>query len=354
MGMSPRNPLRWGILSTARIGRQNWRAILRSGQNVVTAVASRDPARAQAFIDENQSETPMPESPRAFGRYEDLIACPEVDAIYLPLPTGLRSEWVRRAARAGKHVLAEKPCARNAEELSADLAACRASGVQYMDGVMFMHHPRLAHLGQLLHRRRALGGLRRVDSCFSFAGGADFTTENIRAQSALEPLGCLGDLGWYCLRLSLWAMEWRLPTRVRGHALTSHAGVPMEFSGELAYADGTSCGFFCSFHSPPQQWAQLSGTVANLGLDDFVHAREPDAARYTLNHQPVLEPCATDRDVAAHEVLMFRNFAAQIASGTLNPDWPLWSLLTQLCLDACQRSATENGRAVEIEPLPAA
>ena len=138
--------LRFGFLSTANIGRKNWKAIFHSGNSVVTAVASRDVERSRKFIRECQAEAPFETPPAALGSYEELLASKNVDAIYFPLPTGLRQEWVVRAAEAGKHVLCEKPCARNAAELEAMLSACRKNRVQFMDGVMFMHNPRLGQI----------------------------------------------------------------------------------------------------------------------------------------------------------------------------------------------------------------
>src|SRR6266699_1426080 len=99
--------LRWGILSTAGIARKNWKAIRNSGNSVVTAVASRDISRSREFIADCQRENPFDTAPAALGSYEELIALPNVDAIYIPIPTGMRKEWVVRAAGAGKHVLCE-------------------------------------------------------------------------------------------------------------------------------------------------------------------------------------------------------------------------------------------------------
>ena len=101
--------LRIGFLSTAGIGRKNWKAIFNSGNCVVAAVASRDVQKSLKFIDECQREFPFTETPRAFGSYEELIASPDVDAVYIPLPTGLRKEFVLRAAAAGKHILCGQP-----------------------------------------------------------------------------------------------------------------------------------------------------------------------------------------------------------------------------------------------------
>jgi len=111
-----------------------------------------------------------------------------VDAIYIPLPTGLRKEFVLRAAAAGKHILCEKPCATNAAGLEEMLAACRANSVQFMDGVMFMHSPRLARVREILDDGKSVGEIRRISSAFSFYAGGNFFRDNIRANGALEPI----------------------------------------------------------------------------------------------------------------------------------------------------------------------
>ena len=128
--------LRIGFLSTAGIGKKNWKAIFNSGNCVVAAVASRDVNKSLKYIADCQRKLAFAETPRAFGSYEELIASPDVDAVYIPLPTGLRKEFVLRAAAAGKHVLCEKPCAANAAELEEMLAVCRKNSVQFLDGVM--------------------------------------------------------------------------------------------------------------------------------------------------------------------------------------------------------------------------
>ena len=104
--------LRIGFLSTANIGRQNWKAVFSSGNCVVTAVASRDLERSRRFIAENQEKAAFATPPAPLDSYEALLASKDVDAVYIPLPTGLRREWVVRAAEAGKHVVCEKPCAK--------------------------------------------------------------------------------------------------------------------------------------------------------------------------------------------------------------------------------------------------
>src|SRR3954470_2638955 len=188
--------LRWGILSTAQIARKNWKAIRNSGNSTAVAVASRDANRCQQFIAECQSDCPMEAPPRAFASYQELLASKEIDAVYIPLPTGLRKEWVIRAAEAGKHIVCEKPCATSVADLREMLDACRQHRVQFMDGVMFMHSRRLGEMRAVLDDNASVGEVRRITSAFGFRGAEDFFTQNIRVNSELEPFGCLGDLGW--------------------------------------------------------------------------------------------------------------------------------------------------------------
>ena len=335
--------------------------------STLTAVASRDPDRARAFIGECQSDVPFPIAPAATG-YDELLARPDVDAVYIPLPTGIRREWVEKAATAGKHILCEKPCGANADEVRAMVEACQAHRVQFMDGVMFMHSKRLPLLRQVLDDGQSVGDLRRIASQFSFAAGDEFLRGNIRVSHALEPLGALGDLGWYNLRFALWVMDFQMPERVTGRALAQYSTdgrpVPMEFSGELFFSGGVSASFYCSFRTENQQWAHVSGTKGSVWMPDFVlpfHGAE--AAFETNTPEFRVRGCSfhmgshprrhavnesSDGEPDAQEVNMIRTFAGLVTSGTLDPTWPDIALKTQVVLDACLRSARE-GRQVVLE-----
>ncbi len=265
---------RWGILGAAGIARKNWKAISLTGNATVAGVASRDPERARHFIDECQAEAPMPTRPVAFATYADLLAS-DVDGVYIPLPTGLRKRWVIRAAEAGKHVIGEKPCASNAADLRQMLDACRRSGVQYMDGVMFMHSRRLDALRRALDDTGEFGETKRLVSSFTFREAPEFFATNIRTHASLEPLGSLGDLGWYCIRFFLWALDYRVPLEVNGRILAdatrpdSDARVPTEFVGEMRFAGAVSAGFFCSFLTETEQWVAITGTHGRIVVSDF-------------------------------------------------------------------------------------
>ena len=361
---------RWGFLSTAAIARKNWKAVHLSGNGRVSAVASRSVAKAQAFIDECMAEVPQQQEVSAVGSYADLIEREDVDAIYVPLPTGLRKEWVLAAAKAGKHVLVEKPVANNLEDAQEMVDACAEAGVQFMDGVMFDHSKRLAEVCDLLQAESTIGKLRRISTHFSFSGDSSFQQSNIRTDSVLEPHGCLGDLGWYCIRMTLWAAGLQMPTHVAARTITSLQGkdseghVPGEFSAELLFPNDLSAAFYCSFLTSNQQTVLLSGTDGYLSVDDFVLPFYDGVAAWT-EHDHVLEidNCRwnfrrhSDRKAVAEyasgepnssEVNMVRTFGNCVLKKSLDARYPDLTIKTQRILDACRRSDAADGIQIEI------
>ena len=354
---------RWGVLGTANIARKNWKAIRLAGNAVLTAVASRDAGRANQFIAECQAETPFAASPVGCT-YDDLLDRSDVDAVYIPLPTGIRREWVVKAAEAGKHVLCEKPCGPTAADVRAMVEACKKNRVQFMDGVMFMHSARLPLLRQVLDDGTSVGEIRRIASQFTFAAPAAFLTGNIRVKPDLEPLGALGDLGWYNIRFSLWTMKYQMPEAVTGRIIHAQDGVPLEFAGELIFPGGASAGFDCSFRTELQQWAHVSGTKGAVEVPDFVLSYYGCEASFVTN-TPVFHVVNTryhweshpkrhavreysDGHPTAQESNMVRTFSNLVTSRHLDPAWGEIALKTQLVLDACLTSARDGGRPAKV------
>lgn len=351
---------RWGILSAAGIARKNWRAIAQTAAGTVVAVASRRQEAAQQFVRECSHHTPQKTNTDALGSYDELLKRSDIDAVYIPLPTGLRKEWIIKAAQHGKHVLAEKPAALSATDLEEILDVCKSQGVQFMDGVMFMHSARLDRLRETLMSPSQIGDIRRIACQFSFHGGDEFGKSNIRVNSQLEPFGCLGDLGWYCIRFLLWAHQYAMPTRVVGRTLSSLQGVgsdnkvPGEFSAELDFPNGSTASFYCSFVTQNQQWAHISGTEGYAMLEDFVLpffgsevAYDVCQPRFDVNgcsfhmKQQKQRYSVNEYDsgfAPSQEVNMIEAFQAIVSSKTLDPSWGEICLKTQRVMDSLWKS----------------
>ena len=360
---------RWGILGSAGIAQKNWQSIHHAENAELLAVASRDQAKAQDFIARCSAQVPHVNAPQALGSYEELLAREDIDAIYLPLPTGLRPEWALKVAEAGKHLLCEKPCGTSLQQVEEIVAACDRAGVQFMDGVMFMHSDRLNKVREVIEDGTTIGKLRRINTQFSFCAPDEFLTENIRMHSDLEPHGCLGDLGWYTLRFILWVMNYATPKAVTGRLLNSSGRsdspypVPTEFSGQLFFEE-VSASFYCSFLTEHQQLAHISGSKGNLRIDDFVLPYFGN--RLGFNSSNAVFDCdicdfrmerheqihQVDEYASSHpssqETNLFRNFSGLVLGGTPDPHWPKITLLTQKLMMACMESAENGSQEIEI------
>ncbi len=360
---------RWAFLSTAGIARKNWKSIWNAPNATLTAVASRDEKKAQQFIDECQSHTPFVSAPRAVGGYESVLTSDDVDAVYLPMPSALRKQWALRAAEAGKHILLEKPCGNDAGDVAEIIAACKANNVHLMDGVMLMHSDRLTKVREVLDDGQ-IGKLKRIVAHHTFCGPDDWLQTDIRLHSDLEPLGCIGDLGWYCTRIILWTMNWETPQKVSGRLLTemkrddSPHPVPIEFSSELFFANGVSANFYCSFATEHQQWVTIGGTKGFLHIPDYVlpsYNNELEFfvsnAVFDINHcdfnmerhvQRFGVPEYASGHPNAQETKMIRNFSDAVLSGNHEKRWGEYSLLTQQVLDGCLESARADGKLIPL------
>ncbi len=186
--------LRWGVLSTAAIGLKKVIPAMQLGQYTrVTAIASRDLVKARAAADRLGIET-------AYGSYEALIADPDVDAIYNPLPNQMHVPWTIKAAEAGKHVLCEKPLSMTLEEAKTLLAVQERTGVKIGEAFMIRSYTQWRRLRELLDQGR-IGELRSVIAAFSY-----FNRDPKNIRNEVESGGgALYDIGCYCIHASRYA-----------------------------------------------------------------------------------------------------------------------------------------------------
>jgi predicted dehydrogenase len=249
--------LRWGILSTADISG----ALLHSGHGEFVAVASRSLERAEAFARERGI-------PRAHGSYEDLLADPEVDAVYVPLPNSMHVEWSIRALEAGKHVLCEKPMSRHPEDVERAFDVAERSGLVLMEAFMWRHHPQLERARALI-AEGTIGTLKVIRAAFSFTGRP---AGDIRLQRALEG-GGLMDVGCYCIS-GCRAVAGTEPERVYGEQVLGGDGVDVAFAATLRFPGDVLATLDCGMSYAPRDELEAVGDEGSLFLDDPWHGRE--------------------------------------------------------------------------------
>ena len=255
-------PIRWGIMSAARIARRSVGPGIHKARNgELRAVASRSLERARGIAAEL-------EIPRAYGSYEALLADPEIDAVYIPLPTSLHHEWVIAAARAGKHVLVDKPFAVDAAEAVEMVDACRAAGVQLLEGFMYRYDPKHARLRELV-AEGAIGDLRQINTAFCFPITRD--PANVRLSTELAG-GALGDLGTYCVSVSRLHMGGEPRRLVARMTDDPEFGVDFDGNALLEFEGDRAATVAFSFTTSRRHFLELVGTEGTLRVDRHVLA----------------------------------------------------------------------------------
>jgi xylose dehydrogenase (NAD/NADP) len=253
--------LRLGLLSTADIN-EKLVAGARQASDVVdvVAVASRSLDRASEQASALGIE-------RSLGSYEELLADPDVDAVYISLPNSMHVDWSIRALEAGKHVLCEKPLAREVEPVERAFDAADAAGRVLAEAFMWRHHPQAKRLVELLPR---VGELRGVRAQFSFGLASLDPASNIRLSAELEG-GALMDVGCYCVSAArLVAGE---PIEVTGQQVTGE--VDVRFTGTLSLPGDVLGHFDCGVDSADRSELEVVGSEGRLLAGDPFHSLEP-------------------------------------------------------------------------------
>src|SRR5258706_7731394 len=248
--------LRWGLLSTARINRALLPPLRSSARNELTAVASRDVDRAQAYANERNI-------PRVFGSYEAMLADPDVDVIYNPLPNSMHTEWTIKAAQAGKHVLCEKPLANTVEEVDEITEAAKKAGVVVMEAFMYRHHPQTLKVKELVDEG-AIGKLQLIRGSFTFKMPPD-RENDVRLNASLGG-GSIWDVGCYPISYAR-LIAGAEPIEVFGWQITgANSSVDESFAGQLRFPNNVYAQFDCGFRTPFRAHIELAGTEGSLTI----------------------------------------------------------------------------------------
>lgn len=322
---------RWGILSTAKIAREQVVPQMLDAENgVITAVASRDKARAEDFAKRFGI-------PHAFGSYEEMLASDTIDGVYIPLPTSQHIEWSVKAADAGKHVLCEKPIALKAGDIGEVIAARDRNKVLIAEAFMVYYHPQWHRVRSLI-AEGAIGRLRHVQGAFTY-----FNTDpaNMRNRPELGG-GGLPDIGVYptvATRISTGKEPLRVQATVDldpDFGTDRYASVKADFGDfELAFYCGTQLAARQSmvFHGD-KGWIEVSEPFNAGGfgapfvtLNDQSHT-QAQVFRFAGVRQYRLEAEAFARSATGEDAAVF----------TLEE-----SILNQKLIDATYRAAGHDG-----------
>lgn len=248
-------PLNWGLLSTARINRALIPPLNASKRTRLLAVASRSLSSAEAYAREWNI-------PRAFGSYEALLADPEIDVVYNPLPNNLHAEWTVKALRAGKHVLCEKPMTLTLTEMDEIIATSRETGKIVTEAFMYRHHPQTLKVKEIVESG-ALGQLQLIRGAFTFT----LTREgNYRSDPAMGG-GSIWDVGCYPISYAR-TLVGAEPLQVFGWQVEGPSGIDESFVGQMRFGNGVLAQFDCGFASPLRSWMEIVGSEGTLYIPD--------------------------------------------------------------------------------------
>jgi predicted dehydrogenase len=279
------NPVRWGILSTSSFAEGKFIPGLRRAEGVhVAAVGSRSLESAQAFAARN-------DLPTAYGSYEALLADPNIDVIYNPLPNHLHVEWTRKAVEAGKHVYCEKPMGMNAGELETlrDLTTQR----HIVEGFMVRHHPQWTETRERV-RAGEFGNITHAHIAFAYTNTDGTNIRNIADIGG----GALYDIGCYAVVAARWFFEAE-PVRVVAMVdRDPNFGTDRLFSAMLDMGHGRTVQFSVSTQNVFHQRVHLFGTKGRLELTIPFNQPQTEPITY-LTHEG---QSADGLDAAHHEV----------------------------------------------------
>jgi predicted dehydrogenase len=328
--------VQFGIIACSSVARRRFLPALKLAQGAQLAmIGSRDPAKAEQFARECSA-------PR-HGTYDDVLADPEVDAVYISTPPPMHAEWVHKAAAAGKHVLCEKPAFASTAEALEAVKACRDAGVRLMEGYVFKYHPQHARVHSLVAAGK-IGAPRFFSAEFTYPRPTAAT--DIRLQPELLG-GVFHDSAGYPVTAALMHLPGRpvsvncVQGRDRASGVDDACSITLQFSG------GEIANLYAAFGVNYRSRYAIAGDTGRIELER-AFAVPPDKETTIAVEgaagveKIVLEP-------ADQFKLMVEDFAAQI-SGAAAKDWEGDLLRQQAVMDAAAQSFRER-RTIEIQDL---
>jgi predicted dehydrogenase len=271
--------VRWGILSTAKIGIQKVIPAMQQGRYIqIDAIASRDMDKANSIADQLNIK-------KRYGSYEELLQDPEIDAVYNPLPNHLHVPWTIKAMEAGKHVLCEKPIGMNAEEAKALIEAThKYPHLKVMEAFMYRFHPQWQKARELA-LNGAIGDVKTMHTFFSYYNVAP---ENIRNQADIGG-GALMDIGCYCISFPRFIFEEEPGKVVSNIDYDPVMNTDRLTSAMLHFPSGKTSTFSCSTQLMPYQRTNIFGDKGRIEVEIPVNAPPDQEVKVVLQTQKKTE-----------------------------------------------------------------
>ncbi|MBN9073317.1 MAG: Gfo/Idh/MocA family oxidoreductase [Rhizobiales bacterium] len=322
---------RWGVLSTAKIGREQLLPAIADAENgVLAAIASRDLGKARALADRFGA-------PHAFGSYEDMLASDVIDGVYIPLPTSQHIEWTARAAEAGKHVLVEKPLALDAEDIRPLIEIRDRRKVLISEAFMVVHHPQWHKVRELV-QGGAIGRLRHVQGAFTYY---NVDPGNMRNQVALGG-GALPDIGVYPT-VSTRFVTGSEPRRVQAQVEHDKTFGTDIYSTVKADFGGFDLTFYCSTQMALRQFMVFHGEEGFIEVHGPFNAGDYEHHRIELHNRDHTEATVFRFPGTRQYRLEVEAFARAAQGGEERVFTLEDSILNQKVIDAIFRAGRHDG-----------
>lgn len=322
--------IRWGILSTAKIGLVKVIPAMKQGKYCeITAIASRN-------LNEAKKAAASLEIPKAYGSYEELLTDTEIEAVYIPLPNHMHVEWAIKAMEAGKHVLLEKPVGLSSEQAESLIQASKLNpSLKIMEAFMYRHHPQWQKAKKLVSDRN-IGTLKTIQTFFSY-----YNTDpnNIRHNPDFGG-GGLMDIGCYCISLSRFIFD-EEPKRVNGLVeFDPKFKTDRMASGILDFPGGTST-FTCSTQLVPFQRVTIFGDKGSIEIEIPFNAPPDKPTRLWLHTSDKTEEITFD--ICDQYTIQGDLFSKAILENTEVPTPLEDAMNNMLVIEAVFRSSESGG-----------
>ena len=388
-----------GILGCANIAKKNCRAAHKTSDCKVTTISSRSKDKTRGFVTEILDSDQSIKIHSGDDAYNELLQnnSGQLDSVYIPLPTKLHEQYVAKALSLKYHVLLEKPVAISSTSYKDMLSEGSKNKKLLMDGTMFVHHPRTKAF------TTSINNPNRVSFNFTFDGtkngqlGSNFFTNDIRLKKDGDFLGCVGDLGWYCVRMGLLVFSANDANALKGMVKSAQVvryqlndeGVPYEADCLVYFTDNRVLSFHCSFIHPLCQTVMISGTGGagyTATMTDAILPLQGEKLSFTLFKQGLLKDAEITTqetkvvefdNTDVQEVCMWKNYSkmarkideesastsTDLLSAVEDEKWwhgesvevreanaiASYSLYTQIVLDLLMKSIELDGAKVKVE-----